>query len=63
MSTGQKIIDSLKEAAQGDFARVTVAGQTWVRLDRINTLDSCFREIVRDELMRCHVIKDCSDDV
>ena len=31
---GARIIESLKQAAAGDFARVTIDGQTWVRLDR-----------------------------
>jgi hypothetical protein len=31
---GTRIIEGLKEAARGNFARVTIEGQTWVRLDR-----------------------------
>lgn len=31
--SGQKIIDGLKQAVAGDFARVTIEGQTWVRAD------------------------------
>jgi hypothetical protein len=31
MSTGSRIIESLKEAVAGDFARVTIDGQVWVR--------------------------------
>lgn len=34
MSAGSKIIEGLKEAVRGDFARVTIEGQTWVRADR-----------------------------
>ena len=63
MRGGAKIIDSIEQAARGDFSRVTVAGQTWVRLDRVNTLDQCIREIVRDEMIKCKVLKDCADDV
>lgn len=33
MGHGQKIVDSLKEAVAGNFARVTVGGVTWVRND------------------------------
>lgn len=31
--SGQKIIDGLKDAVVGNFARVTIDGQVWVRLD------------------------------
>jgi hypothetical protein len=30
---GQKIIDGLRDAIAGNFARVTIEGQTWVRED------------------------------
>lgn len=63
MGKGQKIIDGLKDAVEGNFSRVTVAGQTWVRLDTVTTMEECIRHIVRDELVRCHVVKDCSDDI
>lgn len=33
MSIGPKIIEGLKQAIAGDFARVTIEGQTWVRAD------------------------------
>lgn len=33
MGAGAKIIEGLKEAVRGDFARVTIEGQTWVRLN------------------------------
>lgn len=31
--SGQKILDGLKEAIAGDFGRVTIDGQVWVRFD------------------------------
>lgn len=31
--SGQKIIDGLKDALAGNFARVTIEGQTWVRIE------------------------------
>lgn len=31
MGAGQKIIDGLKDAVAGNFARVTIDGQTWER--------------------------------
>lgn len=39
MASGAKIIEALKQAKEGDFARVTIEGQTWVRRDwqRIET--------------------------
>lgn len=32
MSSGNKIIDGLREAIAGNFSRVTIEGQTWVRM-------------------------------
>jgi hypothetical protein len=29
---GKKILDGLKAAAAGNFSRVTIEGQTWVRI-------------------------------
>jgi hypothetical protein len=54
--SGAKIIKALEEAARGDFARVTVAGETWVKLSSVRTMEDCVRQIVRDELVRCHLI-------
>lgn len=34
--SGQKIIDGLKDAAAGNFGRVTIGGQTWVRADELH---------------------------
>ena len=31
--SGQKIIDGLKDAVAGNFSRVTIDGQVWVRAD------------------------------
>lgn len=31
---GKKIIDGLKDALAGNFSRVTIDGQTWVRLEK-----------------------------
>lgn len=31
--SGHKIIEGLKEAVAGNFSRVTIEGQTWVRQD------------------------------
>lgn len=31
----QKIIEAIQGAVNGDFGRVTVAGQTWMRVDDI----------------------------
>jgi hypothetical protein len=36
MSTGAKIIEGLEEAIAGDFARVTIEGQTWARVKDIH---------------------------
>ncbi len=33
MRSGQKILDGLREAAAGNFVRVTIDGQTWTRHD------------------------------
>jgi hypothetical protein len=33
--SGQKIIEALKEAADGNLARVTVEGQTWVLVEEV----------------------------
>ena len=33
MSKGHKIVEGLKEAIAGDFARVTIEGQVWARLE------------------------------
>lgn len=33
MTGGEKILEGLREAAIGSFARVTIAGQVWVRHD------------------------------
>lgn len=32
--SGQKILDGLKDAVAGNFARVTIEGQVWVRQER-----------------------------
>lgn len=32
-SLGQRIIDGLRDAVVGDFARVTIDGETWIRAD------------------------------
>lgn len=37
-SLGQRIIDGLRDAVVGDFARVTIEGETWVRLDRAHVI-------------------------
>lgn len=31
---GRKIIEGLKEAISGNFSRITIGGQTWVRQER-----------------------------
>lgn len=33
MSAGQKILAGLQDAVAGNFTRVTINGQTWVRAD------------------------------
>lgn len=38
MSTAHKIIDGLKDAIAGNFTRITVEGQTWVRADNLAAL-------------------------
>ncbi len=35
--SGKKIIDGLKDALAGNFARVTIEGQHWVREDAIRS--------------------------
>jgi hypothetical protein len=41
MANGAKIIQGLKQAVAGNFVRVTVEGQTWVRLpDRDASADN-----------------------
>jgi hypothetical protein len=54
--SGAKIIRALEEAARGDFARLTVAGETWVKLSSVTTMEDCVRQIVRDELERCNLL-------
>lgn len=48
--SGQKIIDGIKDAIEGNFARVTVAGQVWVRLEPDHTV------IHKDELDKQHAV-------
>jgi hypothetical protein len=60
--SGAKILKAIQEAAAGDFARVTTHGQTWVRLDCVNTIDGYIRQIVRDEMIRSGVLVDRSND-
>lgn len=60
---GQRIIESLQEAARGNFSRITTMGETWVKLSSVTTMEDCIRQIVRDELVRCHLLVDGSDDV
>jgi len=38
MRLGQELIESLKEAMAGDFARVTIDGVTWARTDRLTAV-------------------------
>ena len=37
--TGSKILDGLRDAMAGNFAKVTIEGQTWVRADRVAELE------------------------
>src|SRR5581483_3628517 len=37
--SGHKIIEGLRQAVAGNFARVTIEGQTWVRVDDANPDD------------------------
>lgn len=62
MNKGQQIIESIKGAIAGDFARVTTHGQTWVRLDTVNSIEGYIRAIVRDEMIRCNVLKEVEPD-
>lgn len=36
MTAGTKIIEGLKQAIAGDFSRVTIEGQTWVRVGAVS---------------------------
>ncbi len=43
-----KIIEGLKQAVAGDFDRVTINGQTWVRIDKKSGVNEReYRERVR----------------
>ena len=53
--SGQKIIEGLKQAIAGDFGRVTIDGQVWVR-DNCSEL-AALRAIV-DDLATHFVVKD-----
>jgi|HubBroStandDraft_5_1064220.scaffolds.fasta_scaffold192517_3 hypothetical protein len=39
--SGAKIIEGLKQAIAGDFARVTIEGQTWVRVSSTRKCGAC----------------------
>jgi len=61
MRLGQKLIESLKEAIAGDFARVTIDGVTWVRsgeLERLReqlrlaNIDACNASVRIEDLER-----------
>lgn len=49
--SGARTIESLKQAIAGDFARVTVDGQTWIRLEKHDPNDGpcplCGFQVVR----------------
>jgi len=45
MSSGQRIIDGLKEAIAGDFSRVTIDGKTWVRVEAGTAADKTKSDI------------------
>ena len=63
MVGGQKIIEGLKQALAGDLARVTINGQTWVRVtDLNNDVQEIMRinNVLRDLVLAA--LKTCSDD-
>lgn len=62
MNKGQAIIESIKGAIAGDFTRVTTHGETWVRLDTVNSIEGYIRAIARDEMIRCGVLTDVKPD-
>ena len=41
--SGARIISALKEAVAGNFARITVDGQTWVRVDAFRAAEKALR--------------------
>jgi hypothetical protein len=43
--SGAKIIEALKEAIDGNLARVTVEGQTWVRRDEIENYEKSYTSL------------------
>jgi len=43
-SAGHRIIESVKQAIAGDFAVVTVDGQTWVRRDGLSLAVEALKE-------------------
>jgi glyoxylate utilization-related uncharacterized protein len=54
--SGARIIDALKEAVAGDFARVTIEGQVWTRGERRQPIETapkdgnCFLAVVEGEV-------------
>lgn len=54
--SGAKIIQALEDAHRGNFGRVTVMGETWVKLSSVTTMEDCVRQIVRDELDRLGIL-------
>ena len=61
--SGHKIIEGLQDAHRGNFSRVTILGETWVKLSSVTTMEDCVRQIVRDEMIRCKVLADRTDDI
>jgi len=43
MSAGKKLIQSLQEAVDGNFARITHNGQTWVRIEEVRDAEERVR--------------------
>jgi hypothetical protein len=54
--SGAKIIRALEDAHRGNFGRLTIMGETWVKLSSVTTMEDCVRQIVRDELVRSNLI-------
>ena len=63
--SGQKIIDGLKDAIAGNYARVTIDGQQWIREDRAEaTLLRKENGKLQAEIERLRAaLKECADDL
>ncbi len=48
---GAKILESLREAVRGDFARATIEGQTWIRQDVTTSSPTWEYKVVHDSAL------------